>query len=73
MGVKPRYSPDHKLERGVERHSGMHNRLVPGSSPGGPTIADVAKLVDASRLGRDAEKHESSSLSIRTIFILRAV
>jgi len=32
-----RYSPDYKLERGRENDSEMHNRLVPGSSPGGPT------------------------------------
>lgn len=35
--VRGRYSPAYKPERDYESNSKMHNRLVPGSSPGGPT------------------------------------
>ena len=35
---RKRDSPDFKPERGSESYGSMHNRLVPGSSPGTPTI-----------------------------------
>ena len=35
--ARKRYSPAYKPEKGHESDSEMHNRLVPGSSPGRPT------------------------------------